>query len=334
MSEVVNLATYYRPKTFGEVVGQDVAVAALKRIAAADGIACRSIFLKGSYGSGKTSLCKILGKAMNCSKFKELGDVCNECDKCKEASSKNSQLYMEFDSSVVGNVDGIKRIVELLSVIPNGRRVVVFDEVHSCSRQALNALLKVIEEGVKDTIFVFASTEDILETIKSRSVCIDIELIPLSLIKKRVGEIAALRNISISEDDLELLAVKSRGHMRDALSILQFYELVGKEALNTSITAFRKFIFSVLSKSHKDEAPACIDSIMSYNITDIKNSIYSFIRSLYVSKQGSNEYILLRNGAANMLFNYFFSPVASQAMKNEVGMEILLRGLYEKICNR
>ena len=75
-----NLATDYRPSSFKDVLGQDLAVTVLKKIALADGITARAIFLKGSYGSGKSTLCRIFGKAMNCKNLKKLGDVCNECE--------------------------------------------------------------------------------------------------------------------------------------------------------------------------------------------------------------------------------------------------------------
>ena len=109
-----NLATDYRPTNFAEVLGQQTAVAMLKQIAKANGIACRAIFLKGSYGSGKTTLAGIFAKAMNCQEFKKTGDICNTCSACKESEAKNSSLYYEFDSTVVGNSEGIKKLTELL----------------------------------------------------------------------------------------------------------------------------------------------------------------------------------------------------------------------------
>lgn len=123
-----NLANLYRPKTFKEVVGQDLAVSALKRIAHADGISVRSVLLIGSWGSGKTTTARIFGRALNCEHFKETDDVCNECPKCKDAMTRTSQLYMELDATSVGNVEAIRNISERLSIVPNGRRLVVVDE--------------------------------------------------------------------------------------------------------------------------------------------------------------------------------------------------------------
>lgn len=157
-----NLANLYRPKTFKEVVGQDLAVSALKRIAHADGISVRSVLLIGSWGSGKTTTARIFGRALNCEHFKENDDVCNECPKCKDAMTKTSQLYMELDATSVGNVEAIRNISERLSIVPNGRRLVVVDEIHAASSAALNALLKLIEDGVPNTMFMFCLAQGTL----------------------------------------------------------------------------------------------------------------------------------------------------------------------------
>ena len=326
----VNLATHYRPQKFEDVVGQDVAKTVLKKIAMAPGISARAIFLKGSWGSGKTTLCKIFAKAMNCENFHKLGDVCNECPKCKEASAKNSQLYFEFDSSVVGNVDSIRNLQEQLAFAPNGRRVVVFDEIHAASRAAQNAMLKMVEDGIPNTIFVFASTDDVIPTIKSRSICVDISTIPHNLIKKRVLEIANIQGIEVDEPTLDLIAIKSGGHMRDALSILQLYQLCGKEGLKSSYNLIVQYFSKLLSKQF-DEARVLISEIVKYNIVDIRNSIYVFIRNVYAADSESKFYKLQQSGVINKIFSFFFNPVAQSALKDEVGVELLLRNLIDKM---
>ena len=329
--ELVNLATEYRPQTFAEVVGQPLAVAALKKIAAADGIACRSVFLKGPWGCGKSTLCRIFARAMSCEHFKETGDVCNECVGCKEVSRKNSQLYYEFDSSVVGSIDAVRSMSSLFEMAPAGRRVIVFDECHMVSSAALNALLKVLEEGVPNTIFIFASTEDILPTIKSRSVCIDVEPVSNQEIKQRTKFVADSRGLAITDSELDLLAIKAQGHMRDALSILQYYEMCGPDALKTSFSDIRLMILNALSH-HRDKAEENLKSVLTYNIVDIKKSLYVFLKSLFTAQQGTPEYQLLKKNIAMSLFNYFFSPNATMALKEELGVEILFRAFLEKAC--
>lgn len=131
-NSTTTLANLYRPKTFADVVGQPLAVTTLKRIAHADGIAARAIFMKGAFGSGKTTTARIFARALNCDTFKQTDDVCNTCDGCLEASSVNSSTYWELDGTVIGNVEGIRALKERLSIVPNGRRVVCLDEVQSC----------------------------------------------------------------------------------------------------------------------------------------------------------------------------------------------------------
>ena len=233
------------------MVGQDIPKAVLKKIALADGISVRSVFLKGAWGSGKSTLARIFGKAMGCHNLKSLGDVCNSCPGCLEAEAANSQTYFEFDSSVAGKIDSINALKDRLSYLSNSRRVVVFDESQASSRAALNALLKLIEDGVPNTMFVFVSTEDILETIKSRSVCLDITPIPHELVVNRLKEVAEIQKLSITPLHLETIAVKSHGHMRDALSLLQLYSLAGAEALKSSYSLIVKFFFSALRKRRR-----------------------------------------------------------------------------------
>ena len=328
--ENINFATEFRPKTFNEVVGQDTAVSVLKKIAMADGISVRSIFLKGAWGSGKSTLARIFGRALNCKTFKQTGDVCNECDSCKEALAKNSQLYLEFDSSIVGNVERIRDLQQQLAYIPNGRRLVVFDEIHAASNAAQNAMLKMVEEGVPNTIFLFASTDEIIPTIKSRSVCLDISTIPFDKIKERVAEVATKQQIKFDDNVLNTIALKSAGHMRDALSLLQLYSLAGEEGLKTSYQQVIQF-FTKSVTGKIDEANELLKTILLYNTTDIKNSIYLFIRNVYCSSKEDFLYKFLQTGLINKIYSFFFNPTSQMAMKDEIGMEILLRTFLDKI---
>lgn len=693
-----NLANLYRPKTFKEVVGQDLAVSALKRIAHADGISVRSVLLIGSWGSGKTTTARIFGRALNCEHFKENDDVCNECPKCKDAMTKTSQLYMELDATSVGNVEAIRNISERLSIVPNGRRLVVVDEIHAASSAALNALLKLIEDGVPNTMFMFClakgtliptskgvkpieriqpgdevytltglkkvkalhvngikecvtlktksghtlvatpnhriqvlrqgeivwseikdikitdsipisasdvmskgqsslsipeceligrivgdgyyngyhlgvlfnyseweygkallesaqveykpdfrksvvevtihnsgelknvwgflpyvngekqiptsvwnmdssqvkaflkgwrgadmgksnkclhikseklakqvsilamysgetisvrrrirevaedsrscgvkkgcysysevrsnsnkvipfdrtlveeilldppvfdwrtdtkvvdgltklrqriqgkgnyniswdllrgnknydipyanyvkvesiehfgecevydleldhpdksfiadgfsvhncTTEEILPTIKSRSLCIDIGTIPLNVLSDRIREIAQSRGTEISEQNLAVLAMKSQGHMRDALQLLQLYELAGERGLDSSYFKFKSFIINAFSKNPKQDPKEILLDILKYPTADIKMSIGTFIRSIFTAEPNTVEAKLAVAGLGKTLFGYFFTPTAQQALRSEVGTEILLRAFLEK----
>lgn len=333
--EVSNLATSFRPKTFGEVMGQELAVDTLRRIAGSDGIVCRSIFLRGSYGSGKTTLARIFGKALNCVSFRKDGDVCNVCSGCEEVVRKGSTLYLELDSSVVGNKEGIQTLRNMLSVGVRGRRLVVLDEVHACSVAAMNMLLKIVEEGIPDTIFMFCSTEDILPTLRSRCVNIDITLIPDSVMFGRLRELSESLGISISDDDLGKLVVKAGGHVRDALSLLQYYSMVGSAALSSAYDKFRIFVYTCYSSSPSRDPEELLRELLQYSVLDIKRSIGLFIRSVYLSVEGSIDYRFRKSGAIRKVFDYFFSPVVQQALQDEYGVEIALRAFMDQSpCKR
>lgn len=285
-------------------------------------------YCQGTYNHNTTTA-RIFSRALNCSRFKELDDVCNECDGCKETLSSNSQLYFEFDSSVVGNVDAIRNLQEKLAYAPtSGRRLVVFDECHSASKQALNAMLKMIEDGVPNTMFLFASTEDILSTIKSRSLCLDVTPIPFDLISQRLRWVADQEHMSISDESIETLSVKSNGHMRDALSLLQLYSVIGEAALSTSYQLISKFYRAACSK-RADIAEQLIPQILAYPIVDIKSSIYRFIKNCYVSEQGDELFPFQQ--VISKIYNFTFSQVSQYALNDEVGIELYFRSFLEKL---
>lgn len=331
MSKDRNFATLYRPKTFEEVVGQDIPKAVLKRIASNLEVTARCIFLKGSYGSGKTSLCRIFARACNCDNFIKTGDVCNECESCSEINASNSQLYIELDATVCQDLETINKLYERLqSPPPSGkRRIVVFDEVHAAGTKVLNALLKLVEEGIPNTIFVFASTEGILPTLESRSICLDVTTVPHALMEARVREVAAIENIDITDSAVNAICFKAEGHMRNAMSLLQLYSLAGEKALSTSYGLIYKFFSQCLG--HKtDEAQDTLKEIMKYPVIDIRMSINTFLRNTYLSKSGDSLYSLKQSGMVNKLFSFVFSPVSQEAVKDEMGIELLLNSFISK----
>lgn len=326
-----NYATLYRPTTFSEVVGQDIPKAVLLRIAASPTVTARCIFLKGQYGCGKTTLCRIFARAVNCEEFRKTGEVCNSCDSCHEVDAPNSQLYFEYDATVCQDIETINKLTERLQVLPPAgkRRVVVFDEVHAAGSKVLNALLKLVEEGIPSTIFVFASTESILPTLESRSICLDITTVPPSLMAARVQEVAQKENLTLTPSALSSICSKSGGHMRNAMSLLQLYSLAGEQALASSYNLLIKF-FSQCLKHNTEEASSTLLSILKFPVTDIRASIYSFLRNTYNATKESPLYSLQQSGMVNKLFSFFFSPVAQAAIQDEMGIELLLNSFIQK----
>ena len=187
-----------------------------------------------------------------------------------------------------------------------------------------------VEDGIPNTMFVFASTEDILPTIKSRSVCLDISPIPHELIVRRLQEISNIQNLTINSTQLDTIAIKSNGHMRDALSLLQLYSLAGEDALKSSYFSIVKFFRQALS--HKiEEAKQTIADINSYPIVDIRNSLYIFIKNCYLAAPGSELYPFAQGGLINKIYGFVFNPVSQQAIKDEMGIELLFRSFLDKV---
>lgn len=275
-----------------------------------------------------TTLARIFAKAVNCNHLKTDGDVCNECDNCKDADRSNSLLYREYDATRVGNVESIKSLLDSLQIKNyEGRRVVCIDEVHTASRQAQSALLKVLEDGVPDTIFVFCCTEEVIKTIKSRSVFLEISTLSVEQIMRRCRKVADMEGLGITDSQLEQVALKSQGHMRDALSILEHYSIAGELALKTSITDFRKFILCLLQKKDCEDI---LRQVLQYSLYDIQASIRYFLTTCFTAQQGF-EAKVRQTGLALKLFKFFYTPEAQQAFKDEAGMEILLRALIESM---
>lgn len=291
------------------------------------------LFMSQNVVNHNTTLSRIFAKALNCESFKRTGDVCGECAGCREAASPTSTTYWELDGTTVGTVDGIKALKERLSLVPSGRRLVTLDEVQAISASAASTLLKVVEEGVPNTMFLFCGTEDISAPLRSRCVNVDIELLPLGLIEDRVRSICAERGTEISPAQLRILAQKSGGHMRDALSILQLFELVGAAALDTSYSVLLEFVVSCLRK--QATAGDVLQKLLMYPSVDICQSIGVLIRNIYIADdQSSMEYKLQRAGMGSSLFRFFFAPTAQAALKSEVGLELLLRDFMSRALGK
>lgn len=324
----LNFATLYRPRCFGDVCGQDLAKGVLRKVALADGIVCKSIIMKGAYGCGKTTLCRIFAAAMNDPNFRKVGDVNPEV--YDEITSETSQLYIEYDASLFLKMEDFDRMRSRLSLIPtSGRRVVVFDEVHAASLEVKNALLKYLEEGVPNTIFMFATTESILPTIESRSICLDITTVPSSIMKTRLLSVCELAGVSIGDEDLEQVCIKSGGHMRNALSVLQTYSLLGSEALQTCYPLVARF-FARCCQKDKAGADAVLVEVLSYPIIDIKRSLYRFIHSCLCAVNGDKLFVF--KGVIDTIYAYFFAPHNQCALRDEVGLELCFRSFIEKSC--
>ncbi len=223
----------YRPKTFSDVVGQD-AVGVTLRNALKDDRVANAFLFSGSRGVGKTSMARIFAKALNCPEVQE-GEPCGGCDVCISISRGDDIDVIEVDGASNRGIDEIRAIRDNVGYAPARARfkVYIIDEVHMLTTQAFNALLKTLEEPPPHVKFVFATTEPqaVLDTIVSRCQRYEFRRISLDDIVARLMHVASQEGLSMGEDVLREIAVKSEGGLRDSLSLLdQLVSFAGAEA--------------------------------------------------------------------------------------------------------
>lgn len=212
----------WRPATFEDVRGQAPIVAALKNQVKTGRVGHAYLFC-GTRGTGKTSVAKILARAVNCEHPVD-GNPCNECKLCKAANSGASVNVVEIDAASNNGVDNIREIREEVRYTPaQGKyRVYIIDEVHMLSTGAFNALLKTLEEPPAHVIFILATTEvyKIPITVLSRCQRYDFRRISSEVITGRLQELTQGEQISIEDRALRYIARKADGSLRDAISLL------------------------------------------------------------------------------------------------------------------
>ena len=222
MEDHIVLYRQYRPVTFDDVVGQEAAKTALRQSVVSKKLAHAYLFC-GQHGTGKTTIAKIFARAVNC-EHPVNGNPCNECPTCKGILDGSILDVTEMDAASNNGVDDIRPILQEVNFAPTRTtyKVYIIDEVHMLSKGAFNALLKTIEEPPKHVIFLFATTESdkIPATIISRCQRYDFKRIPLDLITARLREVCGKSGIKASDDALRLIASRSDGALRDALSLL------------------------------------------------------------------------------------------------------------------
>ncbi len=212
----------WRSRTFDEIKGQDAITASFKNQIMTGRIGHAYLFC-GTRGTGKTSVAKILARAVNCEHPID-GNPCNECPSCQAILRESSMNVVEMDAASNNGVDDIRQIRDKIQYPPvDGRyKVYIIDEVHMLSQSAFNAFLKTLEEPPSYVIFILATTEPnkIPITILSRCQRYDFKRITTDTIAARLREISDAENIQVSDEALHYIARSGDGSMRDAVSLL------------------------------------------------------------------------------------------------------------------
>src|SRR3954466_1301870 len=233
------LARKYRSTTFDEVIGQDHVARTLKKAIASGRIAHAYLFC-GTRGTGKTSTARILAKCLNCERSKgPTADPCNQCNSCTAIARGDDIDVIEIDAASNRGIDNIRDLISNAQFHPARSRfkVYIIDEVHGLSKDAFNALLKVLEEPPEHVKFILATTEPekVLPTILSRCQRYDFRNIPTREIAGHLKDICKQEKIKADDDALLLVAKAGSGSMRDSLSLLDRLLSVGEKELTVEM---------------------------------------------------------------------------------------------------
>jgi len=280
---VAYMALYreWRPRTFGDVVGQEHVTITLKNQINSERIA-HAYLLCGTRGTGKTSTAKILAKAVNCLNS-DNGEPCNECEMCKKINAGTAIDVTELDAASHNGVDNIRDIIEDVQYPPQEAKykVYIIDEVHMLSIGAVNAFLKTLEEPPSNIIFILATTDPqkLPITILSRCQRFDFKRIKSSDIFDRLRKIVTEQGVFAEDNSLKLISRISDGAMRDALSILD-----QAISMNDGTVEYDNVV-EMLGLVTNESLIKLSDSIIDRNIeTSIKgiNDIVSSGKDIYV----------------------------------------------------
>jgi DNA polymerase-3 subunit gamma/tau len=298
MDKFIVSARKYRPQDFSTVVGQSHITTTLKN-AIKNGQLAHAFLFCGPRGVGKTTCARILAKTINCENVSPDGEACNHCHSCVSFNEGTSMNIHELDAASNNSVDDIRTLVEQVRFAPQAGKykVYIIDEVHMLSTSAFNAFLKTLEEPPPYAIFILATTEKhkILPTILSRCQIFDFKRITSADTVSHLEEICGKEGIRAERAALQVIAQKSEGAMRDALSILDKIvsftngELSYKNTLEHLNILDADYYFRILDAMQQQDLS---DALLIYDEINRKgfegdlvlNGLAEFVRNLLVCK--------------------------------------------------
>lgn len=288
----------YRPQTFKEVAGQKPIIQTLKNAIKLNKVAHAYLFA-GPRGTGKTTMAKIMAKALNCQNG-PTDDPCNECEICKGITKGTIPDVIEIDAASNNGVDEIRELRDNVKYLPSVCRykVYIIDEVHMLSQGAFNALLKTLEEPPAHVIFILATTEPhkIPATILSRCQRFDFQAVSENDMIERLKLVCNEEKINIKDEALQLIASYSEGGMRDALSLLDESisystkdEIDTSDVLAVSGNVSDQNILNLLKNVYANESALAVDLLNKIldegkEISKVVSDIMSFLRNILLFK--------------------------------------------------
>lgn len=292
----------YRPQKFSDVLGQDRVVNVLKNQVKSGQISHAYLFA-GERGCGKTTCAKIFAKAINCLNPID-SSPCGECENCKSIEEESTMDVVEMDAASNRRIDDIRNLKETVVYPPNNLKykVYIIDEAHMITREAFNALLKIMEEPPSHLVFILATTEieKIPKTILSRVQKFEFNKIGREDIIKQIDIILSDRNITIEREAKELIVKKAKGAMRDALSILDQVLSIDKNNFTlkdvenilglVDFESLDKLIANIISYNQKDSLDLLFDlRNNNKDDKDILDGLVGYFRDIMIYKTSQNQ---------------------------------------------
>lgn len=292
----------YRPQKFSDVLGQDRVVNVLKNQVKSGQISHAYLFA-GERGCGKTTCAKIFAKAINCLNPID-SSPCGECENCKSIEEESTMDVVEMDAASNRRIDDIRNLKETVVYPPNNLKykVYIIDEAHMITREAFNALLKIMEEPPSHLVFILATTEieKIPKTILSRVQKFEFNKIGREDIIKQIDIILSDRNITIEQEAKELIVKKAKGAMRDALSILDQVLSIDKNNFTlkdvenilglVDFESLDKLIANIISYNQKDSLDLLFDlRNNNKDDKDILDGLVGYFRDIMIYKTSENQ---------------------------------------------
>jgi DNA polymerase-3 subunit gamma/tau len=294
----------YRPQSWDAVMGQDHVVTTLKNAIAADRVAHAYLFA-GSRGTGKTTLARLLAKAVNCTHPDAAKRPCNECENCKAVNENRFLDLIEIDAASNTSVDDVRDLRDKINFSPSqGRyKIYIIDEVHMLSTAAFNALLKTLEEPPPHAIFVLATTEihKIPATVLSRCQRHEFRRLPVGEIVANLKRIVQAENLQADDDALIQIARQSAGGMRDAISLLDQLSSTGDRitlALAQTVlgTATSQTVLDVVTSINEHDPARGLETIhkaldAGADPRALARQIVEYLRGLMLIQMGNGDQV-------------------------------------------